>query len=92
MLSYPSRIADAVIHPSFRSGDDAVLGLEVDDVPAMEKLRMSVGDRFSPTEDAIATLAYEFWSRRGSPVGSPEEDWFHAVGQIKHACTPGSVV
>ena len=91
MFSYRIRIADAVADPRFRS-DEAVLGLDVNDVPAMERIRMSVGDRFSPTQDAISTLAHEFWNRRGSPVGSPEEDWFHAERQIEHDCTPGSVI
>ena len=28
--------------------------------------------------DPTAKLAYELWLRRGSPEGSPEEDWFEA--------------
>jgi hypothetical protein len=31
----------------------------------------------------IASLAYELWSQRGSPVGSPEEDWFRAEEQFR---------
>ncbi len=31
----------------------------------------------------IATLAYELWRARGCPVGSPEEDWFHAAEQLR---------
>jgi hypothetical protein len=26
----------------------------------------------------IAALAYEYWQRRGCPIGSPELDWFQA--------------
>ncbi len=33
--------------------------------------------------DEIAALAYEFWIQRGSPVGSPEEDWFRAEEELK---------
>ena len=31
----------------------------------------------------IATLAHELWRARGCPVGSPEEDWFHASEQLR---------
>ena len=27
----------------------------------------------------IERLAYELWQSRGSPVGSPQEDWEHAT-------------
>jgi hypothetical protein len=28
--------------------------------------------------ETIQTLAYHLWQERGSPIGSPDEDWFHA--------------
>ena len=31
----------------------------------------------------IAALAYQLWKDRGSPEGSPEEDWFHAAEQLR---------
>ena len=31
----------------------------------------------------IATLAHELWVGRGSPQGSPEEDWFLAAKQLR---------
>lgn len=31
----------------------------------------------------IATLAHELWQARGCPDGSPEEDWFLAVKELK---------
>ena len=31
----------------------------------------------------IERLAYELWQQRGSPLGSPEEDWFHAESQFR---------
>jgi hypothetical protein len=31
----------------------------------------------------IAVLAHELWQGRGCPVGSPEEDWFGAVEQLR---------
>ncbi len=36
------------------------------------------------SHDKIAALAYEFWIQRGSPVGSPEDDWFRAEEEIKN--------
>jgi hypothetical protein len=35
-----------------------------------------------PSHQAIALLAYDIWERRGSPLGSPEEDWFEAEKQL----------
>jgi len=32
----------------------------------------------SPTENEIATLAYQLWQANGCPVGSDREDWFRA--------------
>jgi hypothetical protein len=31
-----------------------------------------------PDPETIAKLAYQLWSQRGKPEGSPEVDWFHA--------------
>jgi Protein of unknown function (DUF2934) len=31
----------------------------------------------------IADLAYELWQARGCPSGSPQEDWFHAVEELR---------
>jgi Protein of unknown function (DUF2934) len=28
--------------------------------------------------EVIAKVAYELWLERGSPIGSPEQDWFRA--------------
>ena len=30
----------------------------------------------------IELLAYQYWEERGSPVGSPEEDWFKAEAHL----------
>jgi hypothetical protein len=30
----------------------------------------------------VAELAYWFWEQRGSPIGSPEVDWFRAVNEF----------
>jgi hypothetical protein len=33
--------------------------------------------------DEIAALAQEFWQARGCPEGSPDEDWFRAVKELR---------
>jgi hypothetical protein len=32
--------------------------------------------------EEVALRAYRLWQQRGSPVGSPEEDWFRAEQEI----------
>lgn len=31
----------------------------------------------------IAALALQLWQARGCPIGSPQEDWFHAVEELR---------
>ena len=33
--------------------------------------------------DEIAALAHALWQARGCPAGSPDEDWFHAVEELR---------
>ena len=33
--------------------------------------------------DDIAERAYELWTQRGCPIGSPERDWFEAEEQLR---------
>jgi len=33
--------------------------------------------------DEIAVLAHLLWQGRGCPAGSPDEDWFHAVEELR---------
>jgi hypothetical protein len=35
----------------------------------------------------IAALAHELWLKRGSPEGSPDEDWFRAVKELRSKAT-----
>ena len=37
----------------------------------------------SVAESEIAELAYSYWEARGSQGGSPEEDWFRAVEELR---------
>jgi len=32
--------------------------------------------------ERIALLAYSYWKQRGCPIGSPDEDWFHAERDV----------
>jgi hypothetical protein len=31
----------------------------------------------------VERLAYRFWQERGSPIGSPDEDWFRAEAELR---------
>jgi hypothetical protein len=30
----------------------------------------------------IQQLAYDFWLKRGKPIGSPDDDWFRAEKEV----------
>ena len=38
-----------------------------------------------PTPQQIEALAYQLWLERGGPLGSDQEDWYTAEGQLKNA-------
>jgi Protein of unknown function (DUF2934) len=60
-------------------------------VDNIAKTTMIEADQFSPTMDAIAVLAYRYWTERDRPIGSPEEDWLRAENEMKHNRKPASV-
>ena len=33
--------------------------------------------------NAVALLAYQLWQKRGSPIGSAEDDWFQAENELQ---------
>jgi hypothetical protein len=37
----------------------------------------------SANYDEISEMAHEIWLRRGSPEGSPDEDWFEAQRRLE---------
>ena len=37
----------------------------------------------------IAALAHELWQARGCPEGSSDEDWFHAVKELRSRAVAG---
>jgi Protein of unknown function (DUF2934) len=43
----------------------------------------------APRPQEIELLAFEFWLDRGSPIGSPEVDWFRAEEELKRTDKPG---
>ena len=49
-----------------------------DEKTASEILGSMVSD-----EEQVALLAYSFWEARGRQGGSPEEDWYRAVHEIR---------
>lgn len=36
-----------------------------------------------PEAEEVARLAHQYWLERGSPIGTPEEDWFRAEDEIR---------
>lgn len=34
----------------------------------------------------VTELAYKYWEMRGCPMGSSEEDWYRAEGEIAGEC------
>jgi hypothetical protein len=51
--------------------------------PALPLKASEIKASDQPGGDAIAKLAYELWLRRGSPDGSPEQDWYEAERILK---------
>ena len=39
----------------------------------------------NPTENEIATVAYQLWLDSGCPIGSDQEHWFRAVAMLRKA-------
>ncbi len=58
------------------------------DLPSIEASTESITPETTIQEldnrQEIATLAYQHWIERGCPIGTPDEDWFHAEEQIKN--------
>ena len=36
-----------------------------------------------PEAEEVARLAHQYWLERGSPIGTPEEDWFRAEEEFR---------
>ena len=39
----------------------------------------------------IAALAHSLWEKRGCPEGSADEDWFHAVKELRSRATSAMI-
>jgi hypothetical protein len=68
----------------FLSDSTRSTGLKAEDLEEfraqLERIRNSLDDLDRVRK--IAVLAYRFWQERGSPLGSPEEDWLRAEREI----------
>jgi hypothetical protein len=68
----------------FLSDSTRSTGLKAEDLEEfraqLERIRNSLDDLDRVRK--IAVLAYRFWQERGSPFGSPEEDWLRAEREI----------
>jgi hypothetical protein len=40
----------------------------------------------------IAARALELWKARGCPIGSPDQDWFQAVKELRELSTAGHAI
>jgi len=43
--------------------------------------------RVAASDEEIAVRAYTLWEQRGSPIGSPDEDWFRAEEELRSGRT-----
>ena len=50
-----------------------------------------IGGAPFPTRDEIARLAYAYWEERGKPLGSAEEDWVRAEGELRAGREAGNL-
>jgi hypothetical protein len=53
--------------------------------PKKGRATESAGRNISETVNgnAVELLAYQLWQRRGSPIGSAENDWFQAEEELQ---------
>lgn len=49
--------------------------------------RQPINRRGPDHQEQLAHLAYEYWTERGCPVGSPEVDWLRAESEIQNRRT-----
>jgi hypothetical protein len=50
-------------------------------VVELPSVPLVAGDR--PDAQEIARMAHQYWLERGSPIGTPEEDWFRAEEEFR---------
>jgi len=62
------------------------------DLKATENLGSERRTSKSADTEAMAKLAYELWLQRGSPEGSPEEDWYQAERLLQSGAAAGVAV
>ncbi len=50
---------------------------------AKSKMAVVVATPETADHDEISARAYQMWTERGCPLGSPEVDWFRAEEELK---------
>ena len=45
-------------------------------------MNQNEGRKMTIPQEEVSVHAYYLWQRRGSPIGSPEEDWFRAEREV----------
>jgi len=58
---------------------------------AMDPLPEAPSSQSLADREEISRLAYTYWVDRGSPDGSPEEDWFHAEKTLQEQAAKTAV-
>ena len=43
----------------------------------------SLAHPYECRHEVVQRLAYEYWEKRGHPIGSPEVDWFAAENDVR---------
>lgn len=49
---------------------------------AKQKSTRMATDGTADIQSQIQTLAYQLWLERGSPIGSPDQDWLEAEARL----------
>ena len=58
--------------------------LEHSEAAHLQSQAATIGHGITPfAHEDIAVLAQELWKARGCPEGSPQEDWYHAVEELR---------
>ena len=62
---------------------ESLPGNETQQESVVESPQESPAVSNGPDEEEVARLAHQYWLERGSPIGTPEEDWFRAEAEIR---------
>jgi hypothetical protein len=57
----------------------------INNSPTSKQPASGSAETAAPRAQTIEVRAYELWQERGSPDGSPEEDWYRAEHELRAA-------